>query len=137
MNKKFRIWSKLEHKFVDDRLIDVNGKIHDWVGGTHEVEIEPEPHNWPNSDGSSMYIVQLAVEKVDSKGDDIYEGDIVYYQSGDEHEIAQENHGEVYYDGETASFLFDRVFEYSWFDSVVHFHTIKIIGNICESPDKL
>lgn len=131
--KQFRVWSKVEKKFVYNRLIDDNFRVYDWVGGYGDrIEVEPAFLQWPDSDGSSMYIIQRFTGALDSKGEPIYEGDMVYYRFGHEHAAAEEACGEVFYDKESAAFLFDRSYQFGWNDAAVYVDSIKVVGNILE-----
>jgi hypothetical protein len=137
----FRIWSKTQKKFVSNRLIGQDLLVYDWIlhnSWRGEVEVEPAKDNWPGSDGQSMYIIQQFTGKIDSKGEPIYCGDIIRYtfkmcELGD----AERHVGEVYYDNDSAAFLFDRSFEYSWLDSCIISQSILVIGNVLETPELL
>jgi len=78
---KFRVWSKLSKSYVFDRLLDSDGKVYDFYMAD-AVEIEPEASQWPDSDGTSMYIVQFFTGFYDKNDQPIFDGDLVNYSSG-------------------------------------------------------
>lgn len=127
MNRNFRVWSKVEKKFVKDRLVSDDGYVYDWVSpSSMEVELEPFSKDWPNSDGGSMYVVQYSTGKKDSKGEEIYEGDIIYYRHKFDHGDLFEGRAEVVWDEEIAAFSFDG---FTWLDSNVFWDSIRVVGN--------
>lgn len=112
-HKQFRIWDKAGEGFLG---------IFEW----NRLPQMLFPEKW---------IVQQCIAKYDSKGELIFEGDILYYTWKIEHGEQYEGRGEVFYDEESAAFLFDRISQFSWLDSNINWDTLKIIGNSCENPE--
>jgi len=115
---KFRVWDKMRLQFIyphnDNEqhfIIDLNGRF----------------HNLQNGSGGDDYVIQQYTGLTDSKGKEIYEGDIVKYIS---FVGCVDMHNGVY--------IIDNEYKYH---SVILGHIpkkdIKIIGNIFNPPCKL
>jgi len=115
---KFRVWDKMRLQFIyphnDNEqhfIIDLNGRF----------------HNLQNGSGGDDYVIQQYTGLTDSKGKEIYEGDIVKYIS---FVGCVDMHNGVY--------IIDNEYKYH---SVILGHVpkkdIKIIGNIFNPPCKL
>lgn len=140
-SKKFRIWDKINKVMTTDVVINPlwatlfdrdNEYYLELIGkknyGSNITTLEGK--GW----GEDVFVIQQWTGKLDSKGEEIYEGDILYYAHKFECGDLFEEHGEVFYDDETAAFLFDRISQFSWMDSNVIWDSLKIIGNIYETP---
>lgn len=93
----------------------------------------------PNNSGSTIiakhhpdrYVYQQFTGIRDKNNLPIFEGDIIKYSFKlDPHGEAETHFGEVYYDENCASFLFDKSFEWSLSDCCIIKRSIKVIGNI-------
>jgi uncharacterized phage protein (TIGR01671 family) len=115
---KFRVWDKLAKRMIyphnDNQqhfIIDLNGRF----------------HNLQNGSGGDDYVIQQYTGLTDSKGKEIYEGDIVKYIS---FVGCVDMHNGVY--------IIDNEYKYH---SVILGHIpkkdIKIIGNIFNPPCNL
>jgi len=115
---KFRVWDKMRLQFIyphnDNQqhfIIDLNGRF----------------HNLQNGSGGDDYVIQQYTGLTDSKGKEIYEGDIVKYIS---FVGCVDMHNGVY--------IIDNEYKYH---SVILGHIpkkdIKIIGNIFNPPCNL
>ena len=115
---KFRVWDKMRLQFIyphnDNEqhfIIDLNGRF----------------HNLQNGSGGDDYVIQQYTGLTDSKGKEIYEGDIVKYIS---FVGCVDMHNGVY--------IIDNEYKYH---SVILGHIpkkdIKIIGNIFNPPCNL
>jgi uncharacterized phage protein (TIGR01671 family) len=114
---KFRVWDKMRLQFIyphnDNEqhfIIDLNGRF----------------HNLQNGSGGDDYVIQQYTGLTDSKGKEIYEGDIVKYIS---FVGCVDMHNGVY--------IINNEYKYH---SVILGHIpkkdIKIIGNIFNPPCK-
>lgn len=72
------------------------------------------------------WIVQQFTSKLDNKGQEIYEGDIIYYRHKFEHGGLHEGRAEVIWDEEIAAFSFDG---FTWLDTNIVWDSIKVVGN--------
>ena len=75
---------------------------------------------------TDRFKVLMFTGKLDSKGHEVYEGDTIRYQFKpcDVGEVEQ-GEGEVYYDPESAAFLFDRSCEYDFMIPGLKFEVLK------------
>ena len=123
---KFRVWDKLENRFIyPDKgyqghyVLDLNGKF----------------HNLQNGSGGDEYVVQQFIGVLDKQGKEIFEGDLVnyLYQLG-EHDT-EHTQGEVYF--EDGIFYFDRSYEWAMNDVCFISKSLEVIGNIFELKQPL
>lgn len=119
---KFRVWDKLEKRFIlPDKgyqghyVLDLNGRF----------------HNLQNGSGGDDYVVQQYIGVDDKNKNPIYEGDIVNFQYRDEGLY----HGVVDYDDMYAGYSVQK--SLAFFGNMqITFHNsaeLTVIGNIFEN----
>lgn len=153
MNRKikFRIWDRQDKKFVsnssslccqsDWAIRAFSGGIVDYVGfmdGDHGGAIEPcENHNYYLENSKIIkgqrYISSQFTGLKDRFKKDIYEGDIVSFACDISDNDTETILGEVFF--EDGIFYFGREEQFAWNDSNLRKDSVKIIGNIFESPE--
>jgi hypothetical protein len=121
MKIKFRIWNVEEKKY---ELFDLETLFQTKYSGCfkHHVGV---PTNI--SLDSENLVFQQSTYLLDKNKKEIYEGDIIRYESG-----GTARNAEVWWDEEFAMFCFDRDYEFTFMDKI---QNIEIIGNIFETPD--
>ena len=114
-NKKFRVWDKLEKKFIYPNK---------GYQGHYILTLDGKFQNLQNGSGGSEYDVQQFIGILDSEMKEIYEGDVVEYQWC----WFQRKIGEVRYNyDECAYFIGDYKIGNLTLDSS------KIVGNMIEN----
>ena len=112
---KFRIWDKLEQRFIfPDKGYQ----------GHYVLSLNGRFHNLQNGSGGDEYIVQQYTGLKDSKGIEIYEGDIVEFKTP--------FHGNLVTDAvafDNGSFILEDML-YNLSDTKV-----RVIGSIFEPPN--
>lgn len=129
---KVRVWSKPLERFLtkDEWFLDFDGDL-------HFIEYDEDSNQyWPDRVPEENYVVQQYTGLKDSKGKEIYEGDIVKYHRGfeSEKEIRELTSHIKFQD---AAFGFDMKGFNDMFMSLENDSYIEVIGNIFENPELL
>ena len=120
------MWDKLAERMIyphnDNQqhfIIDLNGRF----------------HNLQNGSGGHDYVIQQYTGLNDSKGNHIYEGDIVNYKTweGRHDGIIEENQTQVQFkDGAYYPRYINDECEDSWYSFKVY--DLEVVGNVFETP---
>jgi hypothetical protein len=114
-NKKFRVWDKLEKRFIYPNK---------GYQGHYILTLDGKFQNLQNGSGGSEYDVQQFIGILDSEMKEIYEGDVVEYQWC----WFQRRIGEVRYNYDRCTyFIGDSKIE------SINFDSFKIVGNMKEN----
>lgn len=123
---KFRVWDKLEKRFIlPDKgyqghyVLDLNGRF----------------HNLGNGSGGDDYVVQQYIGVDDKNKNPIYEGDIVNFQYRDEGLY----HGVVDYDDMYAGYSVQKSLAFFGNMQIIFQQSedLTVVGNIFENPELL
>lgn len=129
MTPKFRVWDSVEKKFVEHFFITDNGLICNMEKPTSDskllIPIE-----------KSELILMQSTGLLDKNGKEIFEGDILAFETDDE--MINVN---VFWDEEHALFMFESK-KYKEQESLAELvenntYPFEIIGNIYENPELL
>lgn len=126
---KFRVWDKLEKRFIlPDKgyqghyVLDLNGRF----------------HNLQNGSGGEEYVVQQYTGLDDKDWKPIYEGDIIQYNVGSSYDNMC---FVVKWSGDSLSWVFQsesgEILSNCWTPNGNRFKFIEIKGNIFENPELL
>lgn len=138
---KFRVWDKLEERFIT---------CDSYYQGHYVLSLKGEFHNLQNGSGGKEYVVQQYTDFKDKNGREIYEGDIVKYSRchTESIEISKgifksslvedgEYIGEILYFRPSFCWSYDH----KRYDDIEELtgasHRYEIIGNIFENPELL
>jgi hypothetical protein len=114
-NKKFRVWDKLEKRFIyPDKGYQ----------GHYTLSLDGKFHNLQNGSGGNEYEVQQFLGILDSEMKEIYEGDVVEYLLG----WSGKTIGEVRYNCDRCTYLIGH----SKIESI-NLDSAKIVGNMKEN----
>jgi len=115
-NKKFRVWDKLEKKFIyPDKGYQ----------GHYTLSLDGKFHNLQNGSGGNEYDVQQFLGILDSNMKEVFEGDVVKGIYGLE---GIEVIGEVTYSCDLCAYVVDWHHEIS----NIQLDTLEVLGNLKE-----
>ncbi len=113
-NKKFRVWDKLEKKFIyPDKGYQ----------GHYILSLDGKFHNLQNGSGGSEYDVQQFIGILDKNMKEVYEGDVVETDDG---------LGEVVYFHDHCAYGINTDISFSLF-LTLSLKNIEVVGNMKES----
>jgi len=115
-NKKFRVWDRLEQRFI---YADKGYQGH------YTLSLDGKFHNLQNGSGGNEHDVQQFLGILDANMKEIYEGDVVKGIYGLE---GLEIMGEVRYSCDLCAYVVDWHHEIS----NIQLDTLEIVGNIVE-----
>ena len=116
-NKKFRVWDKLEKKFIyPDKGYQ----------GHYTLSLDGKFHNLQNGSGGNEYDVQQFLGILDSNVKEVFEGDVVKGIYGLE---GIEVIGEVTYSCDLCAYVADWHYEIS----NIQLDSLEILGNMKEN----
>jgi hypothetical protein len=124
---KFRAWDKLNKSFIySDKGYQ----------GHYILSLCGRFHNLQNGSGGGEYVVQEHIGIKDSKGVDIYEGDLVNFSVNNTHEhgdldIIEYKNMDVHYSGEFCGFMFGEE-GFTPLDRII-MTSLEVVGNIFEN----